>query len=108
MTKVTAIKDGQLFTSLEVKGHACFADTGKDLVCAAISAITFGLANAVDLLEGDQNIYFKESSFLVKNISYNIEISHYLSCVVTQLKTLEESYPENIQVSILERRPYEV
>src|SRR4051794_36931106 len=31
-----------------VKGHAGFADLGKDIVCAGVSAVTVGTINAVE------------------------------------------------------------
>ncbi|MRG26786.1 ribosomal-processing cysteine protease Prp [Laceyella tengchongensis] len=33
-----------------VKGHANFAEHGKDLVCAAVSGITIGMVNAIETM----------------------------------------------------------
>jgi uncharacterized protein YsxB (DUF464 family) len=33
-----------------LSGHAEFAESGKDLVCAAVSGISFGAINAIDAL----------------------------------------------------------
>lgn len=37
---------------VHVKGHAGFADYGQDIVCAAVSAIVIGMANATEELLG--------------------------------------------------------
>ncbi|MCF6092717.1 ribosomal-processing cysteine protease Prp [Microaerobacter geothermalis] len=38
--------------SVTVSGHAQFADPGKDIVCSAVSGITLGMINAVEMLLG--------------------------------------------------------
>ena len=39
--------------SFEMSGHADFAEHGKDLVCAAASAVSFGAVNAIVALTGE-------------------------------------------------------
>jgi len=47
MIKVTCgMADGKIL-SLEIKGHAYSAEPGRDLVCSAVSAVTFGGLNAL-------------------------------------------------------------
>ena len=43
---------------LSVKGHAEFAEYGKDLICASVSSIMFGLMNALD--QEKQDVEIKE------------------------------------------------
>ncbi|PTQ57814.1 MAG: putative ribosomal protein [Candidatus Carbobacillus altaicus] len=38
--------------SIVIEGHAGYADPGYDLVCAGVSAITLGIANAIVSLTG--------------------------------------------------------
>lgn len=52
MIKVTIIRnqiDGYI-EEFTLSGHAEFAESGKDLVCAAVSGISFGTINAVETL----------------------------------------------------------
>lgn len=37
---------------ITIDGHAGFADPGQDIVCAAVSGISFGTINAIDMLLG--------------------------------------------------------
>ena len=51
---VLTYKDNKI-DALEIKGHANSAEYGKDLVCAAVSAISVGGLNALAILK-DKNI----------------------------------------------------
>jgi uncharacterized protein len=41
--------DGEVL-AVTIDGHAGFADPGEDLVCAAVSGISFGMMNAIEML----------------------------------------------------------
>lgn len=53
MIKVNLIKTNDIVTGLQVTGHAKSAEYGKDLICAAVSAILTGGFNAFN--ENDIN-----------------------------------------------------
>ena len=38
--------------SVTIHGHAGYADPGQDIVCAAVSGISFGAINGIDRLLG--------------------------------------------------------
>ena len=40
--------------SLTVKGHAGYAERGKDIVCAAVSALAQGLVHSLSVLTDDE------------------------------------------------------
>ena len=44
---------------ITVEGHAGYAETGSDIVCAAVSALTVNLINSIELLTEDDVDYFK-------------------------------------------------
>ena len=48
MIRVSIISSGEIVNGLEVKGHANFAEHGKDLVCAGVSCIITGGFNALN------------------------------------------------------------
>lgn len=43
-------KSGDHYTEWYVTGHAGYAERGKDIVCAAVSALTITLENAMEAL----------------------------------------------------------
>ena len=102
MVKVEIAYRGKGLSSLLIKGHANTAPAGKDLVCAAVSAIAIGALNALENVD-DYEIEVDEG--LVK-----VEIPGALSehdetvfeTLIVQLKTIEVSYQEAI--SIKERK----
>jgi len=49
--KIVRGQDGRI-RRFSVSGHARFADPGKDIVCAGISAVTVGTVNAIEKLTG--------------------------------------------------------
>ncbi len=100
MVKATITYRGKGFESLEVKGHADSGEYGKDLVCAAVSAIVVGALNA---LEGEEDIYdicIEEGH--VKCFAKTNGISDHdetvIETLIIQLKTIEVSYPKNLEI----------
>ena len=87
-----------------LKGHAKSDEYGKDLVCAAVSAIVTGGANAmmefsedicsIQLESGNSKII---SQLVGNSIPTNDELI--LKIIVTQLETVAESYGEFIQIN---------
>ncbi len=54
MTTVTIKKSSdEIYKGLEVKGHAGFAESGKDIVCAAVSVLTINLVNSLEEFTDD-------------------------------------------------------
>ncbi|MDO4500471.1 MAG: ribosomal-processing cysteine protease Prp [Erysipelotrichaceae bacterium] len=92
-----SVDEDQYYTYLDLRGHADFADFGKDLICASVSSIIFGLMNALDEIEG---VTIKELNNHIEiiNESKLEEVNHYFKLILIQLKTIEESYGEFIKV----------
>lgn len=44
-------------TGITVDGHAGYAKTGNDIICAAVSALTQGLIHSLDALTDDEISY---------------------------------------------------
>ena len=91
------VKDNR-YVSLEVSGHAQYDESGKDLICASVSSIMFGLMNAIDSLHEDVEIKQLTNSIIINNHSSSDNIQDYLELTMMQLKTIEESYGNFIKV----------
>ena len=92
--------DGKI-RELSVEGHSNFAKLGKDIVCAGVSSIVIGGANAITRPEC---FTFKEKDgyFLIHEVATTSESDYQtLKVMVTQLKTIAEAFPKN--VSIIEK-----
>ncbi|MCF0113144.1 MAG: ribosomal-processing cysteine protease Prp [Bacilli bacterium] len=103
MVKVEIAYRGKGLASLEVKGHAGSGPYGKDLVCAAVSAICIGALNALENSD-DYDISVEEGDVEViipGGLSEHDETV--FETMIIQLKTIQVSYPENIVIK--ERKP---
>jgi len=49
MTKITFFKRDGIYYGFEETGHSGFADEGNDIICAAISAMTMLVVNAIEV-----------------------------------------------------------
>ena len=96
MIKVSIISSGEIVNGLEIKGHANFAEHGKDLVCAGVSCIITGGFTAI-IKEDVEEIILEEgyAKVIVKPGSKSIEV---LNVILIQLQTIQESYPKFIKI----------
>ncbi|HLQ74139.1 MAG TPA: ribosomal-processing cysteine protease Prp [Bacillota bacterium] len=102
---VTRQDDGYI-KSFTLSGHAESGPKGYDLVCAGVSAISFGAVNAVlTLCEVELDIeQAQEGGYLSVNIPSpsneqlkdNIELL--LNGMIVSLRTIEREYSEHIQI----------
>lgn len=94
-------KDSKI-VKLTVKGHADSAPYGKDLVCAAISAIVTGGANAlheIDNNESNVKIHLAEGNVSFQLIDSNDQIiNQTLNTILIMLKTVKETNPDFIKI----------
>lgn len=93
--KICSSKDKLL--GLEIKGHANFDESGKDLICAAVSSIVTGGFNALTKEEITEVILEEGyAKVILKNNA--IESCLVLNVILVQLRTIEESYPQYIDI----------
>ena len=92
---------------LEVKGHANSAPHGQDLVCAAVSAVVVGGANAImeqvnKNYHPDVNISLKEGHALFElSGTYTQEsnkVQNTMKTILIMLKTIQESNPDFVKI----------
>ncbi|WP_338750411.1 ribosomal-processing cysteine protease Prp [Bacillus sp. FJAT-52991] len=94
-------------SSFTMEGHAEFAEHGKDLVCAAATAVSFGALNAIlSLTEADLQIdQGKEGGFLRCIVpdqlseSEQEKVQLLLEGMLVSLQTIERDYGEYIKIN---------
>jgi len=89
-------KDG--IDKIVIKGHANYADYGKDIVCAAVSSISITACNSILALE--DTIDCRDNSGLleiriIKKTDVNQKI---LANMISMLEELKIQYPKNIEI----------
>ncbi|MBB4825839.1 uncharacterized protein YsxB (DUF464 family) [Sporosarcina luteola] len=91
-------------SSFEMKGHADYAEHGKDLVCAGASAVSFGSINAVialtgitpEIQQGAEGGYLKVD-FPVTEKDADIQLI--VRAMIVSLQTIEQDYGNHIQIT---------
>lgn len=53
MIEVTVVKRNREYLTFESKGHAGFAEEGKDIICSAVSALVVNTVNSIDAFTED-------------------------------------------------------
>ncbi|MFS0689856.1 ribosomal-processing cysteine protease Prp [Sporosarcina sp. 179-K 8C2 HS] len=89
--------------SFEMKGHADFAEHGKDLVCAGASAVSFGAVNAVialtgitpDIQQGSDGGYLK---VIFPKTEKDDDIQLIVKAMIVSLQTIEQDYGQHIKL----------
>ena len=102
MIKVAVVHHDNLIESIEVSGHAGSGPKGHDLVCAAVSAIITGGANALPH-KNNYHIELESGHALIEMKNKDEDGSKVLSTVWVMLKTVEESYSQFIKIEDKDR-----
>lgn len=91
MIQVTVTYRQNHLTALKCTGHAGAEEKGRDLVCAGVSCILFGLANALDAMAVGNYGCEIHDSFYEAVIGRPDQITDtILNTGLIQLKTLQE------------------
>ena len=78
-----------------LEGHACSDVYGKDLVCAAVSALALTLAANVENLEGAEILLEPGNS----RISCSPDAAGMFVCICIGFQLLAEKFPEHVSFS---------
>lgn len=103
MVQVLLIKKKNNYQTVKISGHANFKKAGKDIVCAAISGITFGILNALnELFKNDVNINIKDNEINININNWNNEINIVITTMKLQLLTIRQQYEKYLEIIEME------
>ena len=102
MIQVRVHKQDGVISKVSLKGHAGTAEYGKDLVCAAVSAIMFGFCNALDQIAGNGEAVIRSNLISAENISFEEKENVIFETLLVQLETVAEQYPDAVKIEIME------
>lgn len=99
MTEVKILKKNDDIFKIDISGHAFYAEYGNDIVCAAISMISYTIANKL-LFEQENNVIVnidnKEGRFSIEVKEIDDLNKILLSTLKMGLQMIEEEYGDNI------------
>ena len=101
MTKIVYKLDQKSnFKYLIIKDHANYAEKGQDIVCSAISAITNGTVNFLQLYyKNDCKISYLLAEISIYLLNSNFECQLCLRLMLYQLENVANSYPNYLEIS---------
>lgn len=88
-----------------ISGHALYDDYGKDIVCAAVSAVSINLMNAVEALVGIPLKTEQGDGLLVcyvpelQESQSSEQVQLLLETMVFSLKSIAEEYPSFVTIT---------
>lgn len=98
MITITVKHVDEHITSLEVKGHANSNEYGRDLVCAIVSGITTGLANALYEIMNIDNSIVEEGHVHFEIYEPNETTDTIMNTGLIMLKTAQEVNEKYIRI----------
>ncbi|WP_040981660.1 ribosomal-processing cysteine protease Prp [Oceanobacillus jeddahense] len=107
MIQITVFQSESRVTAFELTGHAESGPYGYDLVCAGVSAVTFGAVNAImELCETDLDIdQGADGGYFAVKLPTDIgsqkleKMQWLIQGMIVSLETIEESYREHVQLN---------
>ncbi|MHC0037491.1 ribosomal-processing cysteine protease Prp [Pseudoneobacillus sp. C159] len=95
-----------LIHEFTLSGHADYAKRGKDIVCAAATAVSFGTVNAIEALAGfEPKAELGKGGFLRCEFPMDIpeetqkKVQILLEGMIVSLQTIEKDYGKHIKIT---------
>ncbi|NLZ53224.1 MAG: ribosomal-processing cysteine protease Prp [Thermoanaerobacteraceae bacterium] len=96
------------FESLEISGHAKYAEYGKDIVCAGVSALAETAILGLEHVACIKPFVKKRQGYFMMKLPDNMQTEELkkaaviLETIFLGLKDISKSYPSNIRTEIVE------
>ena len=116
MTKIVFYKSGDVFYGFEEQGHTGYGESGEDILCSALSAMTMLIINAIEVTYGssvDYSIDEKTTDIRLiaksalpkyeKDEKKQYAVSGLIQAYFYQLMDLTEEYYDYLDVKEIER-----
>ena len=107
MIRVTLYRCEGRWTGYRAEGHSGYAEAGSDIVCAAVSVLGATCINSLESVCGIiPEITENRDGLLAFHVKEPTEhdAQVLLGALKQGLTDIEEQFPKNIKISILERR----
>ncbi|CAH1204225.1 hypothetical protein PAECIP111893_02193 [Paenibacillus plantiphilus] len=96
--------DDSRIVSFAIEGHAKFANPGKDIICAGVSAVSVGTVNAIEKLAGLELPASMKSGWLQSEVPeqadelVNERVQLLLESMIVMLETIAASYGKYVRI----------
>ena len=84
---------------IEIKGHALFKESGKDIVCASVSSIVITSVNAILKFDAKAIDYEEKDGYIRIDVLHETnEVKTIITNMLELLKELEKDYSKNVKI----------
>lgn len=84
---------------ISIRGHANYADAGKDIVCAAVSSIVITSVNDMMVIDSDSVDYHDDGNIIIiRIIKDNDLVIKLFNNLKELINSLVKDYPKNIKI----------
>ncbi|HHY41862.1 MAG TPA: ribosomal-processing cysteine protease Prp [Thermoanaerobacterales bacterium] len=96
------------YMSLEISGHAKYAEYGKDIVCAGVSALAETAILGLKHVACVKPLVIKRQGYLALKLPDNLpqeelkKATIILETIFLGLKDISKSYPSNVRIELVE------
>lgn len=114
MISIKVFSDQAVIKSIEMTGHAQYADPGYDIVCAAVSSQVISVENSLEQLldihcqvevDEDQGGYLKLILPTIKDSAIFEKAQFLLQHLVFALSVIQDNYPDFVKLSKIQSKP---
>ncbi|MFY9381808.1 MAG: ribosomal-processing cysteine protease Prp [Eubacteriales bacterium] len=118
MTKITFFMSGGVRWGFEETGHTGYGESGDDVLCAALSAMTMLIVNAIEVtFFGSVDYVIDEKTTDIKVMAkcalpdyeederVRFAVGGLIDAYFYQLMDMMEDYPEHLEVDTIEKDP---
>lgn len=99
MIRIKVLKKDNNIEKITFRGHANYAEYGKDIVCAAASATVLTTINGILSLDSSTiDVIQEDNNIDISIIKHNNISDKLLSNMLNSLKTIRSNYPKNIEI----------
>ena len=93
-----SVGDRQL-NGFEISGHALSAESGKDIICAAVSSAAYMAANTVtEIIRADAKAQAEDGAMVLTLNEPNTQAETVLRGLELHLTELSKQYPQHIKI----------
>mgnify|MGYP005756881029 FL=1 len=103
MIDVFIRRSGGHYSQFYVRGHAGYAEYGKDIVCAAVSALTITLENALSELSDVpimEKTYVREKNTIIFIPTPSDKTDLLIEMYKLGIESAQESYPDYVKLHL--------
>lgn len=90
------------FAGFSIKGHSGYAESGRDIVCAAVSSAVQLVINILDNLKLADDVDTEANCIRCSVFSNNTNSAVILETFREHLESIEDEFPKTIKITISE------